>query len=91
METAGAKFPKPMLDRLDDYAEERDLNRSQAIRQLVEDGFEAQEESGPQFTLPLYITWLGTMAAAAGLLDASQTVGIGGLVIAGAAVIYQVR
>ena len=88
METAGAKFPQPILDRIDEYADERDINRSEAIRQLVKSGIAAEEGDGFKQPFSIYMAWLGTLAAAAGLLDASEIVGIGGAVLFALAVAY---
>lgn len=45
-----AKVPRDMADDIEEYRAEHDLNTSQAMRRLVEDGLEAQE---PDRSVPL--------------------------------------
>lgn len=49
METIAAKVPKDMAEEIEEYRAEHDLNTSQAMRRLVEDGIDAQE---PDRTIP---------------------------------------
>jgi len=41
METLSAKVPEDLIQRIENYQNEYDLNRSQATRRLIEEGFEA--------------------------------------------------
>jgi len=43
METLAAKVPPDLSDRIEEYRERHGLNKSQAIRRLIEDGFESDE------------------------------------------------
>lgn len=88
-ETICTKVEPPLKERVDQYAEDHGMKRSPAMRDLMKDSLDDDDQ--PTITPAAYVAGLGIAAAAAGLLDASQTVGIGGLLIAGAAVIYQVR
>lgn len=87
-ETICTKVEPPLKERVDQYAEDHEMKRSPAMRDLIKDGLD--DDNQPTITPTAYIAGLGIAAAAAGLLDASQTVGVGGIVIFAAAVIYQV-
>jgi len=41
METVASKLPKDLAEQVEEYREQHELNKSQAIRRLVEDGLEA--------------------------------------------------
>ena len=75
-----ADVPDDLADRVEDEQEEGE-SRSAAVRRLVRAGLESKEETGVSVPLPLYIAWIGTMVGAAGLLDASPTMGVAGVVI----------
>jgi len=85
-----SKVEPTLKEEIDEYADERELKRSPAIRDLVKEGLAAQEDTPFQIPFSLYMAWIGTLAAAAGLLEASEIVGIGGAVLFAAAVAYHV-
>ncbi|MBP2252928.1 hypothetical protein J2754_003291 [Halarchaeum solikamskense] len=57
MKTVASKLPEQLADRVDDFADDRDLNRSQAIRTLLEHGLDAQNHR----ETPAYVIALGTL------------------------------
>ena len=85
-----SKVEPTLKDEIDDYADEHEMKRSPAIRDLVKEGLAAQEDTPFRVPLSLYLAWLGTLAAAAGLLEASEIVGIGGAVLFALALAYHV-
>ena len=85
-----SKVEPTLKEEIDEYADERELKRSPAIRDLVKEGLAGQEDTPFQIPFSLYMAWIGTLAAAAGLLEASEIVGIGGAVLFAAAVAYHV-
>lgn len=87
--TICTKVEPPLKEQVDEYAEQHGLKRSPAMRDLIKDGLDDDDQ--PTITPAAYIVGLGIAAAAAGLIDASQTVGVFGIALAGAALIYQVR
>ena len=82
-----ADVPNDLADRVEDEQEDGE-SRSAAVRRLVRAGLDSKEETADSVPLPLYIAWLGTLAGAAGLLDASPTIGVGGVVVFVAALVY---
>ena len=85
-----SKVEPTLKDEIDDYADEHEMKRSPAIRDLVKEGLAAQEDTPFQIPFSLYMAWIGTLAAAAGLLEASEIVGIAGAVLFLGAVAYHV-
>lgn len=81
-----------LKDRVEDAREQKGdekESRSATVKRLIRRGLEAEE---PGFSQPftIYMAWLGTLAAAAGLLDATEIVGIGGAVLFTMAMMYHV-
>ena len=64
METLSSKVPPDVKDEIEEFAEERGLSRSQAIRRLVKTGLE-EHETGTDVSLRVVIAWLGSLMAAA--------------------------
>lgn len=58
METLSSKVPEATLDRIEEYADTHDLNRSQAARKLIETGLDA-EQSPDRLTLPTVLAGVG--------------------------------
>jgi len=83
--TLSAKVEQPLADQVDQYAEEHGLKRSPAIRDLLKDGLEGTEKEEPEtrfsVPLPVVIAWWGSIVAAAGLLESTPTMGMGGIAI----------
>ena len=60
METVAAKLPPDLIEQIEDYREEHGLNRSQAIRRLVEDGLDHEEQpQGIVVTKPAALSLIG--------------------------------
>jgi len=71
METLSAKVPPDLKERIEEHRDEHGLNQSQAIRRLIEDGFESaelraelearreQDERTVRFTYPALIALAG--------------------------------
>ncbi|MCU4744804.1 hypothetical protein OB960_25945, partial [Halobacteria archaeon AArc-xg1-1] len=60
METLSAKVPKDLLQEIENYQNEYELNRSQAVRRLVEDGLEHEEQpNGIVVTKPAAVALIG--------------------------------
>ncbi len=60
METLSTKVPADLSERIEEYREEHDLNRSQAIRRLLEDGLEYDEQpQGIVVTKPAAVALIG--------------------------------
>ena len=71
METVASKVPPELAQRIEAYQEEHGLNKSQAVRQLVEDGFRADRleddleerrqyaERSISFTKPAVVSLIG--------------------------------
>ena len=85
-----SKVEPTLKDEIDEYANEHEMKRSPAIRDLVKEGLAAEDDTPFRIPLSMYLAWLGTLAAAAGLLDANEIVGIGGAVLFAAAIAYHV-
>ena len=83
-----SKVEPTLKDEIDEYANEHEMKRSPAIRDLVKEGLAAEDDTPFRIPLSMYLAWLGTLAAAAGLLDANEIVGIGGAVLFAAAIAY---
>lgn len=83
METLGAKVPEDLSERIENYRNTHGLNTSQAIRQLVRIGLEA-EENPHTITLPLLLIWFGTVAMAAQYASATGLFGPTGIAVAAA-------
>lgn len=82
-----ADVPDDLKDDVEAAREEGE-SRSAAVRRLIRTGLREQSNTGFPLPVPLYFAWLGTIAAAAGLLEASPTVGMGGVAIFAASMIY---
>jgi hypothetical protein len=83
METLAAKVPEKMADEIDQYADRHDLNRSQAIRALIEAGQEAEQSpDGVSLTTVIGAIGLFLFVGAYATIDVSQTAGnTGGLLV----------
>ena len=92
MKTVSAKVPEQLADRVDDYAEDHDLNRSQAVRSLVEEGLEA-ETTPDTISLPTVLAAVGLFLwfAAFTEISASPTAGAAGGVLVLVALLTQYR
>ena len=79
--------PDDLKDRIEAEQEEGE-SRSAAVRRLIRSGLKSESETGHTVPLPIVIAWFGSLIAAAGLLDSTPTMGMGGLVIFIVALIY---
>ena len=60
METLSTKVPNDLSEQIEEYREEHDLNRSQAIRRLLEDGLDHEEQpQGIVVTKPAAVSLIG--------------------------------
>jgi len=70
--------PNDLKDRIEDEQEDGE-SRSAAVRRLIRAGLDSKKETGDSVPLPLYIAWLGSILAAAGLLESTASMGMGGV------------
>lgn len=84
-----ADVPNDLADRVEEEQEDGE-SRSAAVRRLVRAGLEQKENTGVSIPLTVYITWLGSIIAAAGLLESTPTMGYYGLAIFTGGIIYYV-
>lgn len=60
METVAAKVPPDLAEQVEEYREEHGLNKSQAMRRLIEDGLEQEERpEGLLITKPAALALIG--------------------------------
>lgn len=103
METLSAKVPEDLIQRIEKYQNEYDLNRSQATRRLIEEGFEAdrlradlekrreRDERTITFTKPAVAALLGWVLIVADWVTVpTAPVGLIGVAIIVAAVGYSI-
>ncbi len=90
METLSTKVPKDLLERVEGYREEHELNRSQAIRRLLEDGLEYEERpQGVVITKPAIVALIGWwLISVAWLTPEVDTIGPLGVATVAAAFVY---
>jgi len=100
METVSAKVPDDLAEEIEDYRERYGLNRSQAVRRLVEDGLEADRlrddleerrqhaERTIAVTKPAAVSLIGWFMIAFSITaePAARLAAAGALVIVGSAV-----
>lgn len=63
METVSSKVPPDLKERIETYQEEHGLNRSQAVRRLIEEGIDSHENPHT-ITLPTMLVWVGSVLLA---------------------------
>lgn len=80
-----AKVPPEMAEKIEEYRAERGLNTSQAMREVMEEGFDSMEE-GNKVTLPITLMWIGSVVLATTTFDIEVLVTsgafLGGLLMA---------
>ncbi len=87
--TVSTKVERPLKERLDEYAEKKDMKKSAVIRDLIKETVEEDTQKGSiRLPLPIYTAWCGSIAFAAGALNASDAVAITGGIVFGASLIY---
>lgn len=79
MKTIGSKVPEALSERIEEYEDEHDLNTSQAVRQLVRAGLEA-ENTAHTVSLPVLLLWAGSLFLTAAYADAGGLIGPAGAV-----------
>lgn len=89
MDTVAVKLPEELRDRIDSYADEHDLNRSQAMRHLLRDGLDAREQT-PPIVLLMFVT--GVFFSASQYASAEGLTGPVGLaLLAGSLILSRAR
>lgn len=60
MDTYATKVPEGMAERIEKYREEHGLSKSQAIRNLIDEGYESVY-GGIRLSFPSALLWLGSL------------------------------
>lgn len=60
MDTYATKVPEGMAEKIEEYREEHGLSKSQAIRNLIDEGYNSVY-GGVQFSATLGVVWLGSL------------------------------
>ena len=83
METLSTKVPNDLSEEIEQYREEYDLNRSQAIRRLLEDGLEHEEQpQGIVITKPAAVALIGWFLIAVDWITVAPNQPVGWLGVA---------
>lgn len=91
METVAAKLPPDLVEQVEEYREEHGLNKSQAIRRLVEDGLEQEDQSREIIlTKPAAVALIGWFLVAVDWVTVTpgQPVGWLGVALLATAAVY---
>ena len=66
MQVLSVKVPEPIMERIEQHADEMNESRSVAARDLIRTGLDAKDQNGITVPLPVALMWWGSLAVTAG-------------------------
>lgn len=86
MDTHATKLPEPLSKRVEEYADEQDVTKSEALRALIRSGLD-RHENPHTFSLAVALAWVGSIFVAADAVTVGPTVAAAGYVLLGVGVL----